>query len=59
MIKFQNQEEGEIKMEEGEIPAGKHRKLEPQKEEGEIIENKNKYLQQNLKSLKCKHCSFS
>ena len=59
MIKFQNQEEGEIKMEEGEIPAGKQRKLQSQKEEGEIIENKNKYLRPNLKSLKCKHCSFS
>ena len=59
MLKVQNQEEGEIKMEEGEIFAGKQRKVESQKEEGEIIENKTKYLRQNLNSLKCKHCTFT
>ena len=46
-------------MEDGEISAGKQRKQELQKEEGEILENKNKVWQHNLKSLNCKYCTFT
>ena len=59
MEKLQNEEEGEIKMEDGEIPAGKKRQQESIKEEGEIIENENKRLQLNQKFLKCKFCKFT
>ena len=58
MEKLQNKEEGEIKMEDGEIPVEKMRQLESLKEEGGIIENENKGLQLNLKFLKCIFCIF-
>ena len=59
MEKLQNQEEGEIKMEDGEISDGNQKKQECPTEEGEIIENKNKRPQQNLKFLECKFCKFT